>query len=108
MIILRKILHFNSFNLVEKDRLRSLGTIVESFTHLGLEIAKDVEMKEEGEFDTRTVDGSVGDETGQGGLRENISTDTRRKNVYVEGVLEGGITSREPGDRIELDVSTVT
>jgi hypothetical protein len=38
-----KILHFNSFNLVEKDRLRSLGTIVESFTHLGLEIAKDVE-----------------------------------------------------------------
>ena len=61
-------------------------------------ILEDVEMKEEGEFDTRTLDGSVGDETGQGGLRENMSTDSRRKIVYVEGVGESGITSREPSD----------
>lgn len=74
-------------------------------------ILEDVEIKEEGEFDTRTLDGredgSVRDETGQGGLRVNISTDSRRKVVYVEGVAESGITSREPSDRIELAVSPV-
>lgn len=72
-------------------------------------ILEDVEIKEEGEFDTRSLDGredgSVRDETGQGGLRVNISTDSRRKIVYVEGVGESGITSREPSDRIEMAVS---
>ena len=35
-----KILSFNSRSLIEKDRFAKLGLVVDSFTHLGLEIAK--------------------------------------------------------------------
>ena len=35
-----KILSFNSRSLGEKDRFSKLGLVVDSFTHLGLEIAK--------------------------------------------------------------------
>ena len=38
-----KILSFNSRSLVEKDRLSKIGLVVDSFTHLGLEIAKNTE-----------------------------------------------------------------
>ena len=38
-----KILSFNSRSLVEKDRFSRLGQVVDSFTHLGLEIAKNTE-----------------------------------------------------------------
>ena len=38
-----KILSFNSRSLVEKDRFARLGLVVDSFPHLGLEIAKNIE-----------------------------------------------------------------
>ena len=38
-----KILSFNSRSLVEKDRFSRLGLVVDSFPHLGLEIAKNIE-----------------------------------------------------------------
>ena len=38
-----KILLFNSRSLVEKDRLSRIGQVVDSFTHLGLEISKNIE-----------------------------------------------------------------
>ena len=54
-------------------------------------ILEDVEIREEGEFDTRTLDGREG-----GSIREaetpDLLLDSRRKVVCVE----------EPSDRIEL------
>ena len=38
-----KILSFNSRSLIEKDRFANLGLVVDSFTHLGLEIVKRTE-----------------------------------------------------------------
>ena len=72
-------------------------------------ILEDVEIREEGEFDTRTLDGreggsTAGEEPQDGGFRADISPDSRRKVVYVEGV-GARANAREPSDRIELAVS---
>ena len=73
-------------------------------------ILEDVEIRDEGEFDTRTLDGreegSIRDEEEEGGLKVNISTDFMRKIVHVEGVGGGGL-AREPSDKIEVALSPV-
>ena len=68
-------------------------------------ILEDVEIKDEGEFDTKGVDGREEvnsgvrhEENGKDNLMVNIS----RRPVTQSGAKDSSSSSREPSDRIEL------
>ena len=93
-LMAKKAAALQSFQKCEVQNLSIPATILE-----------DVEIKEEGDFDSRTMDGKEANggngDSEEGKLRVNISSDLQKRSVNVEGIGYES-HSREPSDRIEL------